>query len=476
MGRPKASPSNLSIALSFANTVTSTANKDLMTAVPVVADVLYSALARYMPFIARDQNDRHPVNRTAVTSIEFRKHLIRPGGYIGQRRRRRVSMTRDRWTTSSLIWSNRRWLNVADPADYALLVAGHDEMQRKFPTIEHDLDLARLAHVVATAATESASVALAEEEEMLQGGRSSSGGSHDCPGVHRSAADNSDKSSSAESEEGSSSDGRSVRRRVEDSSIVSAHTDRDETTAEHDDGIAGGRGVLLSARRQAGIIPRSVLARAHFARVQWPSGGGMDPAAAAVHSGMPAWASFLFNTHFQLGVPARYLASIFRHVPAELQEVLQGNCSPTQTFAPAPTIIIFRFPALCFLLRLARWPGCSAQTDSLCPCSRLGGRQDPHSPTAPLGSAAAVSRADIDGGVGRGWRGSGPAGASPRTVHARLDAELDANPMRSSDSSAEGAPTPNGDARLGLVRGRWAVGGEGTRRSSRPWTSSSTPR
>jgi hypothetical protein len=85
------------------------------------------------------------------------------------------------------------------------------------------------------------------------------------------------------------------------------------------------RGGLVTLRRptRGALVPRSLLSRRGRVRLPWADGDG-DAATLAAALGVPRWAAFLFNAHLQLGVPARFLAAIFRHAPLELREALHG--------------------------------------------------------------------------------------------------------------------------------------------------------
>ena len=121
MGRPKASQSNLRIAEAFASAVTLPASTfsgyNLKgCTLNVSADTLFAVLAACIPSLIRDTHERYPANRDGITSAELRKHLIRVGGYLNQRCRRRKSEMSGQ-PFSGMLWSNRRWVDFNDPSD-----------------------------------------------------------------------------------------------------------------------------------------------------------------------------------------------------------------------------------------------------------------------------------------------------------------------------------------------------------------------
>ena len=159
MGRPKASPKNLSIVLAFADAITLPTSPDPSNLHSVGSNELFSIIAKCFPFLVRNSLDRRPANRSALSAVEFRKHLCRSGRYVARRRRQRIAGERDRWTTSELVWTSRRWADPSDPRDIAHIEAHVRELQRSHPVLLPNLDLHRLSRLILDASSGKATVA-----------------------------------------------------------------------------------------------------------------------------------------------------------------------------------------------------------------------------------------------------------------------------------------------------------------------------
>ncbi len=93
MVRPKASNENLAVALAFANIIVVRDSTDSIHGVMRVhrkgPRSLYAAFRACVPELARNSSEQNPVNRTAVTCIEFNK-LLQSSGLESTRKRDRT--------------------------------------------------------------------------------------------------------------------------------------------------------------------------------------------------------------------------------------------------------------------------------------------------------------------------------------------------------------------------------------------------
>jgi hypothetical protein len=133
MGRPKASPRNLSIALAFANTVTLSTNS--CTESDQVHckgnESLFAALCTCLPGIVRrleSDSNQH----LKVSCVELNKALA-DSGYVPCRKRKRLAGSSSRWTKGVVVWSNRRVANPRDSADLFHIQHGLSQMHNSFP-------------------------------------------------------------------------------------------------------------------------------------------------------------------------------------------------------------------------------------------------------------------------------------------------------------------------------------------------------
>lgn len=302
MGRPKASQANLRVAEAFANAITR----------PIVADIsgvnkedsnwfsnvsactLFAVIEKSIPSIMRDSRDRYPVNRDGVTSAEFRKHLIRLGGYVARRYRRRRSESAK--GVKNVVWSHRRWIDCNNTADLLHLKARIAELLASFPKLGGNLDPGNIARTITTTVL---------QDEI----RHSSAG----PFLEEEEPD-SDSSIDDESRRNDVMRPRETGKEKFQCENCLGMNSRSSTAMSLDSLLSSNSSVLCTARQFAGLSPCAPLASRCYLRLAdyrggtatgWSAvglGGPQWHGLETCPAGSPKWAAFVANVHYELGI------------------------------------------------------------------------------------------------------------------------------------------------------------------------------